>query len=252
LFSPLLARDFGTRICQESSSYVHNFCLPSTSWSSSCSICSFSSDSSKDGNSQLGSDSKPSCVSLTPRSSTFPWSTILHPDPPLTGLDLGVTNLVPKNGIYIISRDTALRIRREDIKAHKNGKTKTKRNKVKMKAKKINGRRKGGGINRVAVAEKKLNSPDKLGYWRKCRGNMGTRFLFSINNGFSFNLICYSMDWVCIFRCPLLHEFPLHFLGFYGSRCYVGVCEDFREPFLEASGVMWSWDLGVMCVRLLV
>jgi len=53
---------------------------------------------------------------------------------------------------------------------------------VKMKAKKINGRRKGGGINRVAVAEKKLkgsginrvavaekklNSPNKLGVLEK-------------------------------------------------------------------------------------
>jgi hypothetical protein len=36
-----------------------------------------------------------------------------------------------------------------------------------MKAKKINGRRKGGGINRVAVAEKKLNSPNKLGVMEK-------------------------------------------------------------------------------------
>jgi hypothetical protein len=63
-----------------------------------------------------------------------------------------------------------------------------------MKAKKMNGRTKGGGINTVAVAEKKLNSPNKLGYWRKCRGIMGTRFLFSINNGFSFNLICYRLS----------------------------------------------------------
>ena len=62
---------------------------------------------------------------------------------------------------------------------------------MKMKARKIYGRRKGSrinrvavaekklkgsGINRVAVAEKKLNSPNKLGYWRKCGGFMGARF----------------------------------------------------------------------------
>lgn len=62
-------------------------------------------------------------------------------------------------------------MRQEDIKLHKNGKIKTKRNIMKTKPKKIQGRRKGSKINRVLVAEKQFNSLNKLGRWRGIMGD---------------------------------------------------------------------------------